>query len=74
MIGLPVLQELQGADPPAGRESAGLQRDLQREAAETERAQTEDHSGGRGGHRARPAEQRTGRTVAEGDEYFTFHY
>lgn len=52
-----VLQELKGADASAGREPAGLQCRLQREADEEERAQAEDHSSGRGGHRAGPTEQ-----------------
>ena len=62
-----MLQELQGADAPAGREPAGLQRRLQREAAEEERAQAEDHACGGGGHRAGPAEQGADGAVAEGE-------
>lgn len=64
---LSVLQELQGADASAGREPAGLQRGLQGEAAEEEGAQAEGHSGGRGGHRAGPAEQGADGAVAEGE-------
>lgn len=66
-VPLSVLQELQGTDSSAGRESAGLQRGLQGEAAEEERAQTEDHSSGRGGHRAGSTEQGADRAVAEGN-------
>jgi len=62
-----VLQELQGADAAAGCESAGLQRGLQGEAAEEERAQAEGHPGGRGGHRAGPAEQGADGAMAEGE-------
>lgn len=43
-----------------------MQRGLQGEAAEEERAQTEDYSGGRGGHRAGPTEQGADWAVAEG--------
>lgn len=64
---LPVLQELQGADAAAGRESAGLQRRLQGETAEEKRAQTEDHSSGSRGHRAGSAEQRANGAVAQGN-------
>lgn len=61
-----MLQELQGADASAGRESAGLQRGLQGETDEEEGAQTEDRPGGRGGHRVGSAEQRADRAVAPG--------
>lgn len=64
---LTVLQELQGADAAAGRESAGLQRCLQGETAEEKRAQTEDHSSGSRGHRAGSAEQRANGAVAQGN-------
>lgn len=63
---LTVLQELQGADATAGRESAGLQRRLQGETAEEKRAQTEDRSSGSRGHRAGSPEQRANRAVAPG--------
>ena len=62
----PVLQELQGADAPAGREPSGLQRGLQGEAGEEEGAQPEDHPSGRGGHRPGPAEQGADGAVAQG--------
>lgn len=64
-----MLQELQGADAPAGREPAGLQRGLQGEAAQEKGAQAEGHSSGRGGHRAGPTEQGADRAVAEGEPY-----
>lgn len=64
---LTVLQELQGADAAAGREPAGLQRGLQGEAAEEERAQTEDRSDGSGGHRAGSTEQGANGAVAQGN-------
>lgn len=64
---LTVLQELQGADAAAGRESAGLRRCPQGETAEEERAQTEDHSGGGGGHRAGATEQGANGAVAQGN-------
>lgn len=62
-----MLQELQGADAPAGRESAGLHRGLQGEAAEEEGAQAEDHPRRRRGHRAGPTEQGADSAVAEGE-------
>lgn len=62
-----VLQELQGADASAGREPAGLLRGPQGEAAEKERAQVEDHPGGRGSHRAGAAEQGADGAVAQGE-------
>lgn len=61
-----MLQKLQGADTSAGRESAGLQRGLQGKTAEEKRAQVEDHSRRRGGHRVGSAEQGADRAVAEG--------
>lgn len=51
-----VLQKLKGPDSLAGCQSGGLQCHLQREAAQKERAQAEDHSSGWGSHRAWPAE------------------
>lgn len=62
-----MLQELQGADAIAGRESAGMQRRLQGEAAEEKRAQAEDRSCGSRGHRAGSAEQRANGAVAQGN-------
>lgn len=62
-----MLQELQGADATAGRESAGLQRCLQGETAEEKRAQTEDHSSGSRGHRAGSTEQGANGAVAQGN-------
>lgn len=64
---LAVLQELQGADAAAGRESAGLHRCPQGEAAEEERAQAEDHSSGGRGHRAGATEQGANGAVAQGN-------
>lgn len=62
-----VLQELKGADAAAGCESAGLRRCPQGEADEEKRAQTEDHSSGRRGHRAGSTEQGANRAVAQGN-------
>lgn len=64
-----MLQELQGADPPAGREPAGLHGGLQRKATQEEGAQAEDHPGRRGGHSAGPSEQGADGAVAEGKSY-----
>lgn len=54
-----MLQKLKGPDPTSGRESVGLQCDLQRKTAEEEGAQAEDHPSRRRGHCVRAAEQRT---------------
>lgn len=64
---LSVLQELQRADAPVGREPAGLRRYLQGEAAQEEGAQAEDRPSGRGGHRAGAAEQGADGAVAQGN-------
>lgn len=62
----PVLQELQGPQPPAGREFAGLHSHSQGKASEEEGAQAEDHPHQRRCHRAGAAEQGPGRAVAQG--------
>lgn len=62
-----VLQKLKGSDSPAGYQSAGLQCCLQREANKKERTQAENNPTGWRGHCPGTAEQRAGRTMAEGE-------